>query len=370
MTLVGYDATTGERLWIKDHSWNTYSARYGPAMDGVFTIYTHRDLTFKGFDIFSGEELWESEPLDSGFDLYQRNFVGAYGRIYSNGIGGRVYCLDITNGERLWTFYAGSAGYETPLGVYPFLTDLTVADGKVFAINGEHSANTPLYTSNKLYGIDAYTGESLWNISHFSGTYRSMVEADGNLATSNIYDNSIYIFGKGQTETTVTAPDIGVPLGSSVMIRGTVTDQSAGATGTPAISDEDMTEWMEYIYMQQPMPGDAQGVTVKLYAIDPNGNYQDIGETTSDIWGTFGKSWTPPVEGEYLIIAEFAGTKSYYKSSSVTYITVDAAPSPSTPIEPEPTEAPLITTEIAIIAAVVVAVVIGIVAFWALRKRK
>jgi hypothetical protein len=42
--------------------------------------------------------------------------------------------------------------------------------------------------------------------------------------------------------------------------------------------------------------------------------------------------------------------------------------------EPEPTEptaeAPLITTEIAILAAVAITAVIGIVSFWALRKRK
>jgi len=48
-----------------------------------------------------------------------------------------------------------------------------------------------------------------------------------------------------------------------------------------------------------------------LYAIDPNGNYQDIGEAASDIGGNFGKSWKPPVEDEYLIIAEFAGSASY-----------------------------------------------------------
>jgi uncharacterized protein HemX len=45
-------------------------------------------------------------------------------------------------------------------------------------------------------------------------------------------------------------------------------------------------------------------------------------------------------------------------------------PEPTEPEPTEPTEAPLITTEIAIIAAVTVAVVIGIVAYWALKKRK
>jgi hypothetical protein len=65
------------------------------------------------------------------------------------------------------------------------------------------------------------------------------------------------------------------------------------------------------------MPADAQVVKVKLYAIDPKGNYQDLGKTTSDIRGNVRKSWKPPVEGEYLIIVEFA-FKFYYKSSAST----------------------------------------------------
>ena len=153
--------------------------------------------------------------------------------------------------------------------------------------------------------------------------------------------------------------------------------------------------------MNQGVPADAKGVTVKLTAIDPNGNYQEIGEVTSDLWGNFGKSWNPPVPGEYFVVAEFEGSASYGSSSASTYFVVDPAPSPARPIEPEQpepttpepttpepttpepttpepttpeptqlTEAPLITTEIAILAAVAVACVIGIVSFRALRKRK
>ena len=392
MTHVGYDATTGERLWIKEHPWHSYSVRYGPAMDGVYTMFTHKDLTFKGYDISSGAELWESEPFDSGFDLYSRNFVAAYGRLYITSMSGRIYCLDIKTGERLWTFYAGSAGYETPYGHYPFLTDLTAADGKIFAINGEHSENTPLYKGYKVYAIDAYTGEALWDIAGNTGHYRCMPVADGYLLSPNIYDNRIYCFGKGPSKTTVTAPDMSVQLGSSVMIRGTVTDESGGTkqdglvarfpNGVPAISDEDMSEWMEHLYMQQPMPKDATGVKVHLTAIDPNGNYQDIGYATADLNGNFGKMWTPPVPGEYHITATFEGSESYWLSDATTYFGVAEAPSAAQFMEPEfseittpsPTEptaeTPLITTEIAIIAAVAVAAVIGVVSFFALRKRK
>jgi hypothetical protein len=202
-----------------------------------------------------------------------------------------------------------------------------------------------------------------------------------------------------------------VPLGDSVVIRGTVTDQCAGAkqlveegkfSSVPAISDEDQSAWMEYVYQQQAKPKDAEGVEVVITTLDPNGNTYELGRTTSDINGAFGCVVEPPVPGKYQIIATFEGSASYYRSSASTYINVEEAPSPAQPIEPEapeeptaksvglgtlaeepaapeeptepeltePAEAPLITTEVAIILAVVVVAIVGIVAFWTLRKRK
>ncbi|NVM24256.1 MAG: hypothetical protein HWN68_21060, partial [Desulfobacterales bacterium] len=217
----------------------------------------------------------------------------------------------------------------------------------------------------------------------------------------NYYDNQIYCFGKGPSETTVTAGPKVTGWGSSVVIEGTVTDQtpSPEAKGTPAIADEDQEDWMEYIYMQQGCPKDAEGVEVVLETLDPNNNFYEIGRATSDASGMFSLMWEPPVPGKYTIIATFEGSKSYYGSYAETAIGVTEAPSPAVPIEPEPTEpeptepgptaaqsiepeptepeptepteAPLFsTTDLAIIAAVAVAVVIGIAAYWTLRKRK
>jgi hypothetical protein len=120
------------------------------------------------------------------------------------------------------------------------------------------------------------------------------------------------------------------------------------------------------------------GVQVKLEAYDPNGNYQNLGTTTSDANGVFGLAFEPEVPGTYWISATFEGSNGYYGSTISTYIKVDPAPTPATPIEPEApetpeepaTEAPLISTEVAILAVVAVACVIGVAAFWALRKRK
>jgi hypothetical protein len=189
--------------------------------------------------------------------------------------------------------------------------------------------------------------------------------------------------------------------GDKIMIEGTVLDQSPSAEGVPAMADECMTEWMEYVYMQKTMPKNAEGVEVVITTLDPNGNTYELGRTTTDINGVYGCVVEPPVPGKYQIIATFEGSESYFSSCASTYINVDEASAPAQALEPEalspaqslepevtaeepaapeeptapestePTaEAPFITTEAAIMVAVAVAVVIGVAAYWQLRKRK
>ena len=52
--------------------------------------------------------------------------------------------------------------------------------------------------------------------------------ADGQITYLNAYDMKVYSFGKGPSAMTVTAPDIAATVGTPVVIRGTVTDISAG----------------------------------------------------------------------------------------------------------------------------------------------
>jgi hypothetical protein len=130
---------------------------------------------------------------------------------------------------------------------------------------------------------------------------------------------------------------------------------------------------MKYLYLQKPCPTTANGVEMKLETLDPNNNFYEIGTLTSDSSGMFKLMWEPPVPGEYTIIATFAGSESYFSSYAETAIGVTEAPSPAQPIEPEPTEpteAPLITTELAIILAAVIVALAVITGFWIIRKRK
>src|SRR3989337_4055466 len=128
----------------------------------------------------------------------------------------------------------------------------------------------------------------------------------------------MYAFGKGETATTVSIQQDVIANGASVLIKGTVTDQSSGAKDTPAIADASMGPWMEYVYMQKPLPTNATGVTVFIDVLDSNGNYRNIGTTTSDLSGFFSFTWDPDIPGKCTVVATFGGTKSYYGSYSET----------------------------------------------------
>jgi outer membrane protein assembly factor BamB len=363
----------GQLLWKKDYPAppGNQTIQIGPMSidDGVFIIRNKETLSFYAYDLDTGNMLWgPSKPVESWM-MYGSIADIAYGKLYVTGWSGVVHCYDLKTGNQEWEFSLGATGLETVYPNWPVGSGagMTIADEKIYVTTGEHSHTQPLYRAWVMHCIDAKTGEGIWNITDLSS---APALADGYAVTLNDMDGRIYGFGKGQTAITIDAPLTAVPLGSSVMIRGTVTDQSPGAKDTPAIADESMKEWMEYLYMQKQMPMSAKGVEVKLEALDPNMNFYEIGTVTSDTSSMFKLMWKPPVPGEYTIIATFEGSDSYFSSFAETAIGVDEAPSPSTPIEPEPTETPLITTEIAIIAAVVVACIIGIVAFFALRKRK
>ena len=155
-----------------------------------------------------------------------------------------------------------------------------------------------------------------------------------------------------------------------ITITGTVMDTSSGAQeqavaanfphGLPCVSNASMTQFMEAVYEQQPMPTNITGVPVTLYVLDSNNNYRAIGTTTTNAQGEFGLTWKPDIPGNYTVYATFAGTQSYYGSSASTYFYA------STPAAtPAPTATPLTglasnTTVMYIgIAIIIVIVIIG-----------
>jgi len=159
------------------------------------------------------------------------------------------------------------------------------------------------------------------------------------------------------------------------VIKGTVLDLSPAQPGTPCVSKDSMATQMEYLHMQHPIDGvghniQMTGVPVVLTAIGSDGTVIDLGTaTTNAYYGTFSKSWTPPTEGHYEIIATFAGDDSYGSSAASTAVSVGPAPStentPAEVVVPDYTMT-IIYAAIAIIIAVAIAVAIAVLV---LRKR-
>ncbi|MEJ5326975.1 MAG: PQQ-binding-like beta-propeller repeat protein [Candidatus Bathyarchaeia archaeon] len=342
----------------------------------ILPVFVKETMVWYGFNVRTGMQVWgPTKPYENAWGVYQpyADWQSAYGILYAAGYDGTIHAYNITTGENIWNLYTGSSRLETVYGHYVFKDSaMSICDGKLYAVNNEHSPSSPLYRGSKMYCIDAITGQTLWNIS-FWGLFP--VIADGYAVAFNYYDGRIYCFGKGASKMTVEAPLVAVTQGQNVVIRGTVTDVASGATqkeqaarfpnGLPCVSDESMSDWMEYVYMQQPKPADVKGVEVVVEVLDPNGNCYEVSRTTSDASGFFKATFEPPVPGEYTVIARFAGSGSYWPSHAETAIVVEDAPPASpqpTPVPQAPVETYFAVSTVAIIVAVAVAVVL-------LRKR-
>jgi hypothetical protein len=223
------------------------------------------------------------------------------------------------------------------------------------------------WVGGQVYAIDGKTGKTVWSISGTQAEAASFAIAYGKLVYLNGYDGQIYCFGKGRSATTIDAPATAITLGSSLVIRGTVTDQSPGdtclgipAAGTPAVSDESMTTWMEYLYQQKPQPTNATGVKVNIAVIDANGNYRTIGTTTSSMDGFYSYNWTPDIAGQYTVYATFEGSESYYASRAVTSFAVDPVAATVAPTQPPQSATDLYFLP-AIIGVIIAIVVVGAV---------
>ncbi len=165
------------------------------------------------------------------------------------------------------------------------------------------------------------------------------------------------------------------------MIRGTVTDVSAGTTqdqqaadfpnGVPVASDASMKDWMGYVYQQKPLPTTFTGVPVTIDVLDSNGNYRNIGSATTDSTGIFSLRWKPDIEGNYTVIATFHGTNGYWPSYSETSFAVDpAAPTPAPTATPQSNLAT--TTDLMMyvaVATIAIIIAIAIATVLMLRKR-
>ena len=342
-----YSTTNGKLLWGPLNQTQTPFTRLSVSAigQGVYVIFTYESQTFVAYSVTSGQKLWTATTAVANvpWGYYVTSSMIAYGYLYTDDFGGYVNAFHISDGSLAWSYNTGDAGYNTPYGVSPIVSMTLIADNEIFLMGG-HLYSPPLYNGADLYCVNATSGKLLWKEPSFAITNGACgCIADGYLVVPSGYDNQLYCFGKGLSATTVATSPV-LNNNNQVLVTGTVTDQSPGQTclgipaaGTPAIGDAYMTPWMEYLYMQQPMPTNATGVPVTLTYIDPNNNTGTIGTTTSDMTGHYSYVFTPNVPGKYVITATFGGTGSYFGSTSETIMKLDMAPSATAAATATPT---------------------------------
>jgi len=378
---MGVDAVTGRILWgpLNQSLAFQETSEIGAARDGVYTIMDKDTSRIWGYSLTTGQQLWG--PVNTLFnantvlDCYEDM---AYGKVFQWDMGGIVQAYDQNTGARLWNWTRGTSGYDDPHGVYELFgyRAHSIADGKLFLQEGV-MYTPPLHPARRDV-INCTDGTLVWDILSYEARSGSPV-ADGVLVSWDSYTAKIFAYGQGPTQTTVSAPDAGVPFGSAVTIKGSVMDISAGVkqegvienfpAGVPAVSDASISQWMEYVYKQQTKPTNTTGVTVVIDVLDANNNYRNIGTVTTDANGFFTLAWTPDISGAYKVFATFPGSQGYYASSAVSSFAVDAAPEHTA----APTQAPASLADQYLLPAtggiIVAIILVGAVLALLLRKR-
>jgi len=358
-----YDATTGKRLWSFDratttaHDFTNVTA-FG---EGIYAQFDSATRSYYAYNILTGEQLWQSDAAEYPWGAYVGGAVIAYDRLYSASDDGHIYAFFISNGTKAWEFSSGNTT-ETIYGTYPFHYGPLIANGILYASTGEQVPPQPLYRGERLYAINATSGTGLWNM---SGSYYLKALAQGYLLTYKVDDDQIYCFGKGETTTTVSLSSSIVENGTSILIQGTITDNSPAEPGTPCVSRDYMGGWLQYLLMQKPCPyATIPGVPVELRVLLSNGTLRELGMPISSEYGQFNFTWTPPEPGKYAILARFPGDNSYY-------VTFDWAESDLLVTTPTPTATSSTSSvsplDIVFLIAVLLAIALSLYAIIAFR---
>jgi outer membrane protein assembly factor BamB len=326
--------------WTAGNVTIAWQAASDQAAGGIVVFGEKETRQDYAFSAETGEYLWASDSHDY-LDFYTMGLGGTSarsvaqvydGKFYTAGYAGILYCHDAKTGNLLWSYTAnnpeaaGSAFSTWPL--YPMF----ITDGMIYVIHTEHSGyEQSLPPDAPVICLNATTGQLIWRAdgllrgTHWGGY---PIIGDSIIAAMNTYDEQIYAIGRGPSSTTVEAPMTGATVGNSIIIRGIVNDVSPGTqqaaialrfpNGVPAVSDGNMTGWMQYVYQQASKPTDVKGVPVTISVVDANGNYRTIGTAISDASGTYSFAWSPDIAGTYTVTATFTGSASYYGSSAET----------------------------------------------------
>jgi outer membrane protein assembly factor BamB len=357
-------------------AWTTgnITVQFQTASEDIYLYWGQEIQKFFAFSAHTGDYMWATAESQNYLNFYgvtsERPALIAYGKIFSSGTSGIVYCYDMMTGDLLWTYNVVDPYNEILWANNWWVYPVFITDGKIYYSQVEHSPIDPRPRGGPFLCLNVTNGDLIFRADGlFRGTMWGGIAIIGDsiIATQDTYDQRIYAIGKGPSYTSVSVENDVSTLGSSVMVKGMVTDVSPGTNsaglemrfpdGVPAVSDANMSDWMLYVYKQFERPADAVGVEVVVSVIDPNNNCYEVGRTTSDSSGFYKVAFIPEVPGEYTVIASFDGSKAYYGSFAETGINVEEAPETTpapTPVPQAPVETYFTVSTILIIIAIVI----------------
>ena len=363
--LKSWNANTGQLICNGTLPWPAYATEATGSYCVAYGNFYFHDYSMRLIAVSTetAKEVWKSEPQVFPWgDFAAYNIAYGYHLIYMNCWDGYQYAYVAETGDTAWKAFSAESNGETAMGQYAWWGNTIVGDQKCYSATAQHTQPSPPSRGDALYAINALTGEQIWKLDNFQAGGGNSI-ASGVLTYGNAYDGRVYAFSQGPTQTTVTAPLTTQPLGTPVLIQGTVMDMSPGAPNTPCVSDDSQNQWMQYLYQNKPMPTNATGVVVHLEYVGPDGTKKDMTHVTTNLMGSYSYLWTPPTEGAYTVIATMDPTDSYYKSIGNTAVGV--GPAAAEPVEPQsaPDNTMLMygILAVAIIAAVLAAVAVMLV---------
>jgi hypothetical protein len=173
--------TVGSVLWtntVNAPSGNqsiTYSGTDFSA--GVFIEKYKETMTYKGYSLETGKELWTTDGKQDALNYYASGYNAggnqngasyAYGKLYVSGMSGILYCYDLSDGSLLWTFGNGGEGNSTYSGAegpgYFPITLYAIGNGVVYTTVTEHTVETPPYKGAMNLAINATDGTLVWAV--------------------------------------------------------------------------------------------------------------------------------------------------------------------------------------------------------------
>ena len=148
------------------NGWAAFSAE-----DDVAVYWTRENRVHWAFSLKDGKYMWQTasqDYKDAWSDTPTMSFgpekVIAYNKMYSAGLGGVVYCYDVTNGKLLWNYTANDPYTESYIGNAWWLIPTFVTDGKIYVGHMEHSAMDPKPRGAPFICLNATDGSLIWEI--------------------------------------------------------------------------------------------------------------------------------------------------------------------------------------------------------------